>query len=203
MIDYKKINQYIEDNHPELKPSGKLYVLCSDKFKDNPVYACVQGGHAVAGYMQESFENYMDELLYDENAERNFWQNSTIVYLWYPHNMLNIRKDKNNPDKYIQSPYVTNSVSCKGVPVYAWHEPDQDNEITAMAFWENDLLDIRNHDPYFWGSTEQDAVEELTTCKKDMDNLKIVRITKMNIIKVWWKDLIYFMKLKWTNIFQH
>lgn len=173
MIDYNDIRKYINEVHPELKSKGRLYVLCSDKFKNDPIYACVQGGHAVAGYMKESFEDYMDDLLYDENAEPHFWKNDTIVYLWYPHNMLNLCGNKGWP-------YVLNNVCNKGVWHFDWREPAQNNEITAMAFWEDDLMNIESHDPYFWGYTKEDAVRDLTYTRKEIDKLELV---SMNEIK--------------------
>lgn len=169
MDKYTEIQKEIEYEYPELKSRGRLYVLCSDKFKDNPVYACVQGGHAVAGYMKESFEYYIDALLYDENTEKEFWQNETIVYLWYPHNLMNLCGGHG-------CPYILNNVCNKGVYQFVWREPDQNNEITAIAFWENDLMNIENHDPYFWENTKEDVIKNLLYTRKEIDKLKIVRI---------------------------
>lgn len=179
----KEIQKEIEQEHPELKSKGRLYVLCSDKFKDNPVYACVQGGHAVAGYMKESFEDYMDSLLYDENSEKDFWENKTVVYLWYPHDSLNLCGKH-------RWPYVLNNVCNKGVYHFDWREPDQDNEITAMAFWENDLMNLECHDPYFWGYTKEDGIRELTYTRKEIDKLKLVKMPLKNKKEPLWKRIL-------------
>lgn len=190
-FNYKELQEIIEQEHPELKSKGRLYVLCSDKFKDDPVYACVQGGHAVAGYMKESFEDYMDNLLYDENTERDFWQNETIVYLWYPHNKLNLL----NP----HWPYVLNSISNKGVYHFDWREPDQNNDVTAMAFWENELMDIACHDSYFWGYTKEDAITELTYTRKEIDKLQLIKINEVNKTNEnssIWKRIMKKLKIK-------
>lgn len=141
-----------------INSKGKLYVLCSDKFKDNPVYACVQGGHAVAKYVLEETRDW-----FDCEQDYDYWKNYTIVYVWYPHKDLQCGIH--------DRAYALNCISCKWVPYYVWHEPDQNNEVTAACFWETDMMDIEKHDPYWYHTKEQ----ELGWCRKVIDKLELVK----------------------------
>lgn len=96
---------------------SKLYVLCSDKL--DPVYACVQGGHAVAEYMIDNHVEIQDWVT-DRNL-KNCWINDTIVYVYC--NIQELRQLLNN--------------CC--VLFSEWHEPDCNNEITAIAVWNQDI----------------------------------------------------------------
>lgn len=83
------------------KKEKKLYVLCDNTLK--PIYAAVQGGHAVAKYIMDTM------------FEPNAWKNSTIVYL-----SCDIAKTKEMLDSL-------------DLVYSAWREPDLDNRITAIA----------------------------------------------------------------------
>lgn len=85
------------------KINKKLYVLCDSALK--PIYAAVQGGHAVAQYMMQT--------IIDPTA----WKNSTIVYL-----SCNIKETKEMLDNI-------------GLKYTIWREPDLDNAITAIAIY--------------------------------------------------------------------
>ena len=100
---------------------SKLYVLCSDKL--DPVYACVQGGHAVAQYIMDNRYEI------DYWKEKKCWMNDTIVYLY-----CDIKKIINI---IINECYV---------PYSEWEEPDCNNEITAIAIWNQDILNCAKTD---------------------------------------------------------
>ena len=87
---------------------GKLYVLCSNKL--DPVYAAVQGGHAIAEYLTvQEAKNPRAELA---------WHNETVVYL-----SVDVRQWHD----YLES--------FTGIwwTWAAWREPDVGNEITSIA----------------------------------------------------------------------
>lgn len=97
---------------------SKLYVLCSDKL--DPVYACVQGGHAVAEYMIDNHVELHDWIS-DKNL-KNCWTNNTIVYVYCD----------------IKELIHLLSKECY-IPFSEWREPDYNNEITAIAIWNQDI----------------------------------------------------------------
>jgi len=105
---------------------GRLYVLCSNKL--DPIYAAVQGGHAIAEFMmdqQEGLENHNRSI-----AREDKWYNDTVVYLsvdvdeWYEylHNF-----------EHLWYYYST------------WDEPDCDGDLTAIALHiPEDLIDYKS-----------------------------------------------------------
>lgn len=94
---------------------NKLYVLCNECFKSNPIYACVQGGHAVAQY------------LLDNNDNINKWKNYIIVYLWLSEDEINTVEKTGELFGY------ENNISI-------WKEPDCNNKITSIAVYSNDII---------------------------------------------------------------
>lgn len=112
---------------------GRLYVLCSNKL--DPIYAAVQGGHAVAQFMmdqQDGIDNHKRSVFRDDK-----WYNDTIVYLsadvdeWYEY-----------LDSFEHLWYYYST----------WDEPDCDGDMTAIALHiPADLIDyktkrLRNYD---------------------------------------------------------
>ncbi|WQJ53721.1 MAG: hypothetical protein [Wendovervirus sonii] len=108
-----------------MKQKHKLFVLCNDKFKDDPVYACVQGGHAVAQYM-------LDNVEYDE-----YWKNDFLIYLWMSQDAF---------DRIDQTGYSFGYPFFRDIPISIWREPDQNNVITSIAVFEDDIMEDSNGD---------------------------------------------------------
>lgn len=104
---------------------GRLYVLCSNKL--DPMYAAVQGGHAIAEFLieqQEGLENHNRSISRDDQ-----WYNDTVVYLsadvedWYEY-LSNF--------KHLWYYYTT------------WEEPDCGNKLTAIALHiPGDIIDYK------------------------------------------------------------
>lgn len=86
----------------------KLYVIINEEL--DPIYGCVQGGHAVAGYIKKYGSSY--------------WGNDYLIYLKAPLSEIyrlcaECSEDKSN--------------------FFGWREPDLDNEYTAIAV-DNSVL---------------------------------------------------------------
>ena len=102
---------------------GRLYVLCSNKL--DPMYAAVQGGHAIAEFLidqQEGIENKNRSVFREDK-----WYNETVVYLsvdideWYEY-----------LDNFENLWYYYS----------VWEEPDVDYKLTAIALHiPDDLID--------------------------------------------------------------
>lgn len=86
----------------------KLYVIIDEKL--DPIYGCVQGGHAVAGYCKQYCNGY--------------WDNNYLIYSKAP------------LDDIYALMYES---SENGSRYYAWRESDLDGEYTAIAI-DNSLL---------------------------------------------------------------
>lgn len=95
---------------------NKLYIL-TDKELD-PIYAAVQGGHAVAEWV---FENYQ---LNKEGYGEWKWNNDYLIYLSVDIKEWFDKLIKFDPAKY----------------QWTWFtEPDLDNKMTAIAVYEKDF----------------------------------------------------------------
>lgn len=92
----------------KIKQERRLYVLCDRKLK--PVYAAVQGSHAVAQY------------LIDHKCKKKYWRNEYLIFL---KSDINYWKDKLN---LLQKDY-----SC-------FYEPDLKNKLTAIAVEDDGKL---------------------------------------------------------------
>lgn len=79
----------------------RLYVLVSNRLE--PVYGCVQGGHAVA------------QFLIDNPQEKRTWNNDYLIYLY-----ADVDKWKAKLD-------------WMGIPYSEFTEPDLDNQLTSIA----------------------------------------------------------------------
>lgn len=86
----------------------RLYVLCDRKLK--PVYAAVQGSHAVAQY------------LIDHKCSKKYWRNQYLIFL---KSDINYWKDKLTELK--------GDYSC-------FYEPDLKNKLTAIAIEDDGSL---------------------------------------------------------------
>lgn len=99
-----------------MNTKNKLYVL-TDKTLD-PVYASVQGGHAVAEWLLQHWQ------LNEEGDTQWSWNNDYLIYVsvdidkWY-NELINF-----DPSKY---------------QWVHFNEPDLDNKITAIAIYEKDF----------------------------------------------------------------
>lgn len=97
---------------------NKLYIL-TDKTLD-PIYAAVQGGHAVAEWMMENVDHRkcggVDDFKWT-------WQNDYLIYL-----AVDIEKWWNRLINYNS----LDNAAC-------FWEPDLGNKLTAIAIRENDL----------------------------------------------------------------
>ena len=90
---------------------GRLYVLCNNKL--DPIYAAVQGGHAIAQYLidqQEDTDNH--------KIRKSKWSNDTVVYL-----SVDI-------DKWHEILSNTRDQECF---FSSWHEPDYGGKLTSIA----------------------------------------------------------------------
>lgn len=74
------------------------------------IYGAVQGGHAVAQYML------------DNSRKKNKWKNETIVYL-----KCNIK-------------IIKTKLDIRGLDYSSWYEPDLDNELTAIAIYDDGYI---------------------------------------------------------------
>jgi hypothetical protein len=95
----------------------KLYVITSDRI-DDPVYAAVQGGHAVAEFLMEQ-----EEAIANKNWSVNYedkWYNDTLVYL---------KADLSKAEKMLEAAENEHHGYW-----FSWQEPDLNNETTAIAF---------------------------------------------------------------------
>ena len=95
----------------------KLYVIKSDRI-DDPVYAAVQGGHAVAEFLMEQEEaiaNKRWSVFYEDK-----WYNDTLVYL---------KADLSKAEKMLEAAENEHHGYW-----FSWQEPDLNNETTAIAF---------------------------------------------------------------------
>lgn len=93
----------LEENYKE-----RLYVVVSNKLE--PVYACVQGAHAVAQYLIEH--------LYEGDS----WKNKTLVFLYT--DRINI---------------FNNMLNNENIKHSCFREPDLNNELTAIAVYKEDI----------------------------------------------------------------
>lgn len=84
----------------------RLYVLISKNLE--PVYGCVQGGHAVA------------QFLIDNPQEKRTWNNEYLIYLY-----ADVEKWKKKLD-------------LMRISYSEFREPDLDNQLTAIAVQYND-----------------------------------------------------------------
>lgn len=108
---YDEVNSLDDQIHDlENAQKDKLYVIVDSSLA--PIYACVQGGHAVAQYLIDNHRKSSDD----------YWQNETVVYLSYPH--INL---------------LSNGLTYDGIPFSEFHEPDLDNKLTAIAVRKKDL----------------------------------------------------------------
>lgn len=81
----------------------------------DPIYGAVQGGHVVAQW------------LLDNIGHKGTWRNNVLVYL-----KCDIQKEKRRLDR-------------RRLSYSQWHEPDLDNELTAIAI-ESDGMMFRKLD---------------------------------------------------------
>lgn len=108
---------------------NKLYVLVDRNL--DPIYAAVQGGHAVAQWMLNAWTSKTEYSKDDDGNECTTdhpewaWNNEYLIYL-----SVNINKWYKllNPynDKYYREPRF-------------WYEPDLGNRLTAIAILGNSL----------------------------------------------------------------
>lgn len=85
----------------------RLYVLCNETLR--PVYACVQGAHAVANYL----------INHEDLDKTTYWRNEYLVFL---------KADLT---------YWENKLRELGKDFSKFYEPDLDNELTAIAVEDN------------------------------------------------------------------
>lgn len=98
---------------------NKLYVLVDKKL--DPIYGAVQGGHAVAEWMEYNVDIKFNKFACEDQAHWK-WENEYLIYLsvditkWY--RML-----------------------CEHKAEYfeCFMEPDLENRMTAIAVWEGGL----------------------------------------------------------------
>ena len=106
---------------------GRLYVLCSNKL--DPIYAAVQGGHAIAEFMmdqQEGIENHCRSVYREDK-----WYNDTVVYL-----SVDVDEWHEYLDNFDHLWYYYST----------WYEPDQGNELTAIALHiPDDTIDYKTN----------------------------------------------------------
>ena len=95
---------------------NKLYILV-DKELD-PIYASVQGGHAVAEWMLQNWQ------LNKEGDPKWIWNNDYLIYLSVDINKWYCKLRRFDPNHFQW--------------VY-FNEPDLDNKMTAIAVYENDF----------------------------------------------------------------
>ena len=95
---------------------NKLYIL-TDKTLD-PIYAAVQGGHAVAEWLLENWQ-----LL--KNGDPSWeWNNDYLIYLSVDINEWYEKLAPYDPSRFKWAMF---------------REPDLDNKITSIAIYENDF----------------------------------------------------------------
>ena len=95
---------------------NKLYIL-TDKTLD-PIYASVQGGHAVAEWLLENWQ-----LL--KNGDPSWeWNNDYLIYLSVDINEWYEKLAPYDPSRFKWAMF---------------REPDLDNKITSIAIYENDF----------------------------------------------------------------
>lgn len=100
---------------------NKLYVLI-DKNLD-PIYGAVQGGHAVAEWLLQHWQNKHNND-WNEDFPEWEWKNEYLIYL-----SVDIDKWKEQLWRFDPSKYK-----------WTWfEEPDLDNKITAIAIYEKDF----------------------------------------------------------------
>jgi len=105
---------------------GRLYVLCSDKL--DPIYAAVQGGHAIAEFMMDQQDGI------DRGKRSVFredkWYNDTVVYL-----SVDIDKWHDYLDDFDHLWYYYST----------WEEPDCGDALTAIALHiPDDVIDYKS-----------------------------------------------------------
>ena len=99
-----------------MKEKNKLYIL-TDKTLD-PIYASVQGGHAVAEWLLENWQ-----LL--KNGDPSWeWNNDYLIYLSVDINEWYEKLAPYDPSRFKWAMF---------------REPDLDNKITSIAIYENDF----------------------------------------------------------------
>lgn len=103
LFNYNTVRQKPEVNE-------KLYILVSNKL--SPIYAAVQGGHAIAQF-----------LIDHPNSK---WKNNTVVYL-----SCDLEKVLYKMDKYRSFIKQKPKYDCPEMSMF--YEPDLDNELTAIA----------------------------------------------------------------------
>lgn len=105
---------------------GRLYVLCSNKL--DPIYAAVQGGHAIAEFLidQEEAIANRHRSVYREDK----WYNDTVVYL-----TVDIDEWEDYLDNFDHLWFYYSK----------WREPDVGNELTAIALnVSDDFIDWKS-----------------------------------------------------------
>jgi len=100
---------------------NKLYILCDRKL--DPIYAAVQGGHAVAKWMQYNVEIKFNKFACEDQAHWK-WENGYLIYL-----AVDIKKWWKLLNEYGAESFEQ------------FYEPDLDNRMTSIAVWEGGLHD--------------------------------------------------------------
>lgn len=100
-----------------MEKKNKLYVLCDKKL--DPIYAAVQGGHAVADWVR--YHYYETNIGGDRDIKWD-WNNDYLIYL-----SVNI-------DKWWK---LLNEYGAESFEQF--YEPDLGNRMTAIAVWEGGL----------------------------------------------------------------
>ena len=101
---------------------NKLYILV-DKELD-PIYAAVQGGHAVTEWILENWH------INKEGDPKWHWNNDYLIYLSVDINKWYAKLRRFDPSHF-QWAY--------------FNEPDLDNKMTAIAVYENDFPGFIRH----------------------------------------------------------
>jgi len=101
---------------------NKLYILI-DKNLD-PIYGAVQGGHAVARWMEYNVEIKFNKFACEDQAHWK-WENDYLIYL-----MVDI-------DKWWR---LLNEYGAKSFEEF--YEPDLGDKMTSIAIWEGGLPEI-------------------------------------------------------------
>ena len=95
---------------------NKLYIL-TDKTLD-PIYAAVQGGHAVAEWLLENWQIM-------KNGDPDWdWKNDYLIYLSVDINEWYEKLVRFDPNHFKWTYFI---------------EPDLENKMTAIAIYENDF----------------------------------------------------------------
>lgn len=100
---------------------NKLYILIDKKL--DPIYGAVQGGHAVAKWMQYNVEIQFNKFACEDQAHWK-WENNYLIYL-----AVDIKKWWKLLNEYEAESFER------------FCEPDLDNRMTSIAVWEGGLHD--------------------------------------------------------------